>query len=123
MKYSLWFPTHGVEVGSFRSWLAQAFDQPAYRLDAERQALVARALRELCLDRGWTLLEIEAREREVEALVEADHPPERLVHDFKIAASRALASLDGDGPKRKRFDRRARILHLATPGQASAASA
>ena len=123
MKYSLWFPTHCVEAGSFRGWLDKFFAQPAYRLDNERQAIVARAIRELCLDRGWRLLEIQPNEWDVVVVVESDHQPERIVHDFKIAASRALASLDGDGPSRKRFDRRARILPLDTPNQASAASA
>ncbi|MBY0506121.1 MAG: hypothetical protein K2X03_19550 [Bryobacteraceae bacterium] len=119
MKYSLWFPTHSVEPGSFRSWFP-FLCQPAYRLDKERQAIVTRAIRELCLDRGWRLAEIEPREWEVAAVVETAHKPERVVHDFKIAASRALASLDGEGPQRKRFDRRARIRQLS---QASAASA
>lgn len=123
MKYSLWFPTHGVEAGSFRGWLDRFFAQPAYRLDNECQAIVARAIRELCLDRGWRLIEIQLKEWDVVAVVESDRKPERIVHDFKIAASRALASLDGAGPSRKRFDRRARIVQLNTPNQASAASA
>jgi len=123
MKYSLWFPTHGVEAGSFRGWLDKFFYQPAYRLDAERQAIVARAIRELCLERGWRLIEVQPREWEVVAIVESDLKPERVIHDFKIAATRALASLDGEGPNRKRFNRRARVQHLTQPEQASAASA
>ena len=123
MKYSLWFPTHGVEAGSFRGWLDKFFYQPAYRLDAERQAIVARAIRELSLERGWRLIEVQPREWEVVAIVESDLKPERVIHDFKIAATRALASLDGEGPHRKRFNRRARVQHLTQPEQASAASA
>ena len=107
MRYSLWFPTHGVEAGSLRGFLNRLFVQPAYRLDAERQSLVSRAISELCVDRGWKLLEVKAGEYGVSATVESNVTPERIIHDFKIAASLALAFLDGDGPDRKRFNRRA----------------
>lgn len=112
-----------MEPGSVRSWFERFFPQPAYRLDAERQAIVARAIRELCLDRGWRLAELASSDWDVSAIVESEQKPERVVHDFKIAASLALASLDGDGPTRKRFDRRVRIRRLSAPDQASAASA
>ena len=127
MKYSLWFPTHGVEAGSLPRWFDKFFRRPTYRLDSERQAIVARAIRELCDDRGWQLIAVEPKDWEVVAVVESPQKPERIIHDFKIAASRALASLDGDGPAHRRFDRRARIQQLSSadpePDQASAASA
>ena len=122
MKHSLWFPTHGVEKGTIRGWLDELFSQPAYQLDAERQAIVARAIREVCLDRGWQLVSVESREVDVYAVVEGSTQPERVIHDFKIAASLALASLDGEGPKRKRFDRRYRQREI-TSDRASAANA
>jgi len=122
MKYSLWFPTHGVEKGTVRGWLDELFSQPAYRLDAERQALVARSIREVCLDRGWQLVSVNPRDLEVYAVVECGIKPERVVHDLKIAASLALAAFDGEGPKRKRFNRRFRVSELV-PGQAVAANA
>ena len=122
MKYSVWFPTHGVRAGSLRGWLDRLFDQPAYRLDPERQAMVARSISEVCLDRGWRLIAVEPGERDVVAVVESAVRPERVIHDFKIAASLALASLDGDGPDRKRFNRRARVRYLKNE-QSSAAAA
>ncbi len=123
MKYSLWFPTYGVETDSFRGWLSRLWHQPTYHLDPERQALVARAISELCLDRGWRLIEVRPGERDVVAVVESAARPERVIHDFKIAASLALASLDGYGPDRKRFNRRARVRYLRMNEQASAAAA
>ncbi len=121
MKYSLWFPTHGVRAGSFRGWLDRLFDQPTYQLDLEKQAMVARSIQEVCLDRGWRLIAVEPGEREVVAVVESAARPERVIHDFKIAASLALASLDGYGPDRKRFNRRARVRYLKSDGLSSAA--
>ena len=112
MKYSVWFPTHGVRAGSFRGWLDRLFDQPAYQMDRERQAMVSRSISELCLDRGWRLIAVEPGEREVVAVVESAARPERVIHDFKIAASLALASLDGYGPDRTRVNRRARVRYL-----------
>jgi hypothetical protein len=123
MKYSVWFPTHGVEKGTFRSWLDELFSQPAYELDAERQAMVARAIREVCLDRGWQLMSVEPRELDVYAVVESGAAPERIIHDFKIAASLALTSLDGEGPKRKRFNRRSRVREIVVAERAAAAKA
>ncbi len=121
MKYSLWFPTHGVRAGSLRGWLDQLFDQPTYKMDPEKQAMVARSITELCLDRGWRLIAVEPSEREVVAVVESMARPERVIHDFKIAASLALASLDGHGPYRKRFDRRARVRYLKSDKLSAAA--
>jgi hypothetical protein len=119
MTYSLWFPTHGVEAG-LGGWIHRLFHQPAYKLDRERRDLVARAISERCLERGWHLVSVDPGEREIVAVVESAAKPERVIHDFKIAASRALASLDGDGPDRKRFDRRARVRYLSNPNSAEA---
>jgi hypothetical protein len=116
MTYSLWFPTHGVDA---RGWLCRLFHQPAYQLDKERQTMVARSIKELCLDRGWQLITVEPGEREVFAVVESTSKPERIIHDFKIAATLALASLDGYGPARKRFNRRAHVRYLSDGNPAS----
>jgi hypothetical protein len=113
MRYSLWFPTHGRLEHSLRGWLARLFAAPAYRLDPERQAVAARSIRELCLDRGWQLIDVDPRELEITAVVECDADAERVLHGFKITASRALAALDGEGPNRKRFSRKAHIRKLA----------
>ena len=113
MKYSLWFPTHGAHDGSLRGWLRDLFQhQPAYKLDGTRQAIVARSITELCLDRGWRLVSIEPGEMKVSAVVECERKPERVIHDFKLTASRALASLDGYGPAIRRFNRRAHFRQL-----------
>lgn len=113
MRYSLWFPTHGRLENSLRGWLTRLFEAPVYRLDSERQAVAARSIRELCLDRGWRLIEVDPGELENTAVVECDAEAERVVQGFKITASRALAALDGEGPNRKRFSRKAHIRQLA----------
>ena len=123
MKYSVWFPTHGVRTSYFRGWFDRLFGQPTYQLDLERRAMVARSIAEVCHDRGWRLIAVEPGEREVVAVVESAARPERVIHDFKIAASLALASLDGDGPERKRFNRRARVRYLKNNGRATSAVA
>lgn len=112
MTYSLWFPTHGVEAG-LGGWIHRLFHQPVYKLDSERRQIAARAITERCLERGWRLVSVDPGECEIVAVVECTAKPERVIHDFKIAASLALASLDGDGVDRKRFDRRARVRYLS----------
>lgn len=125
MKYSVWFPTHGPTHGAsyFRGWFERVFSQPAYRLDRERQLLVERSIREVCHERGWRLVSFQSTEMEVAAVVESDAKPERVIRVFKVAASLALAALDGYGPERKRFNRHARIRELTSSDRASATSA
>jgi len=109
MRYSLSFPTHGAGGAPMRGWVDWLLGRPGYRLDAECQALAARAIQEVCLDRGWRLVSIRTGEIEVAVVVDGEIQPERMIHEFKLAASRALVLVDGGGPSRKRFDRRARI--------------
>ena len=79
MKYSVWFPTHGVRTSYFRGWFDRLFGQPTYQLDLERRAMVARSIAEVCHDRGWRLIAVEPGEREVVAVVESAARPERVI--------------------------------------------
>ena len=73
---------------------------------------MARAIAEVCLDQGWSLENVETADVLVSVVVESFAEPGKVVHHFKVAASRALALLDGKGPERRRFNRRADIVRL-----------
>lgn len=80
-------------------------DQPQYFLDRDRRVIVLRALREVCLHRGWTLWAAHVRTNHVHIVVDADVRPEIAMHAFKAYASRGLNRLGCDVADRKRWAR------------------
>ncbi len=93
-----------LEADSTRALSARRLmDQPPYIMDTARRQVVATALAERCLDRGWELLAAHVRSNHVHIVVEADIRPERLMNDLKSYSSRALNRRGIDGPDRKRW--------------------
>jgi len=80
----------------------QQMDQVPHLLDRHRRATVRDALREVCLQRAWSLFAAHARTNQVHAVVEADVQPEKIMHAFKSYASRNLNRRGVDEPDRKR---------------------
>jgi prepilin-type N-terminal cleavage/methylation domain-containing protein len=77
-------------------------DQPPYELDAVRRGKVLQAIQNVCAHRGWWLFAAHVRATHVHVIVQAGDPPERVMNDFKIYASRSLneAGFDEFGCKR-----------------------
>ena len=81
----------------------QQMHQVPYLLDGDRRPTVLDALREVCLQRGWSLFAAHVRTNHVHAVVEADVRLEKIMHAFKSYASRNLNRLGVDEPDRKRW--------------------
>src|SRR5579862_6157002 len=73
-----------------------AMSQPPFSLDAPRRAIVLATIREVCQHRGWSLLACHVRTTHVHFVVQANAPPEKVMNDCKVYASRRLteAGLD-----------------------------
>jgi len=80
-------------------------NQAPYLLDRDSRAAVLGALREVCRQRGWSLLAAHVRTNHVHVVVEAEVRPEKVMKDFKSYASRGLNRLGRDGSDRKRWAR------------------
>src|SRR4051794_23299374 len=85
--------------------MRKQMDQVPYLLDKDRRVTVLNALREVCFHRGWSFWAAHVRTNHVHAVVEADVPPEKVMHAFKSYASRSLNRLGIDGTDRKRWAR------------------
>ena len=83
----------------------ELMDQLPYLLDGNQRAAVLAAIREVCSQRGWSLLAAHVRTNHVHAVAEAHVRPEKIMNDFKSYASRSLNRLGRDGPGRKRWAR------------------
>ena len=80
-------------------------NEPPYEMDSDGRAIVLQTLAEVCSHRGWNLLAAHVRTNHVHVIVEAEVPPERVMNDCKVYASRALNRLDGQEPGRRRWAR------------------
>ena len=94
----------------------QNMDQPAYQLDAQRRDTVMRAIQEVCEYRGWRLQAAHVRSTHVHVVVTANHPPEKVMNDFKAYSSRALSAARLDAPNRKRWSRHGSTRYLNNEG-------
>ena len=79
--------------------------QAPYLLGRGSRETVLKALREVCVHRGWSLLAAHVRTNHVHAVVVADVRPERVLNDFKSYASRGLNRMGKERPDRKRWAR------------------
>jgi REP element-mobilizing transposase RayT len=79
--------------------------QPPYELGSDSRAIVLETLKEVCLHRGWNLLAAHVRSNHVHVILEAEVPPEKVMNDFKVYASRALNRLEGEEGCRRRWAR------------------
>ena len=96
-------------------------DQPAYTLDAPRQAIVLQTIQEVCAYRGWSLLAAHVRTNHVHVVVHASQAPEKAMTDFKAYTSRKLNAAGFDEPERKRWSRHGSTRYLWQPEHVEAA--
>jgi REP element-mobilizing transposase RayT len=90
-------------------------DQDCYNLDQIRRDAVLEPIREVCGQRGWSLLAAHVRSNHVNTVVQAEAPPERVMNDFKAYASRRLNQMRLDEPDRKRWARHGSTRFLWKP--------
>jgi len=100
---------------------AARMNQGPYRLDRIRRDAVLGAIQEVCAHRGWVLLAAHVRSNHVHTVVEAEHPPERVMSDFKSYASRRLNAMRLEAPNRRRWARHGSTRWLWKPQHVSAA--
>jgi REP element-mobilizing transposase RayT len=111
-----------LEVDSARAAAVRArMDQEPYNLDQIRREGVLEGIQEVCGRRGWNLLAAHVRSNHVHTVVEAEAPPERVMHDFKSYASLRLNRMKLDEPGRKRWARHGSTRWLWKPQHVSAA--
>lgn len=78
------------------------------------------AIREVCTHRGWSLLAAHVRSNRVHTVVEVEAPPEGVMNDFEVYASRHLNRMGLDGQGRKRWARHGSTRWLWKPEHISA---
>jgi REP element-mobilizing transposase RayT len=111
-----------LEVDSARAAAERdRMDQSPYDLDPIRRDTVLEAIQEVCARRGWSLLAAHVRSSHVHTVVEAEVPPERVMHDFKTYASHRLNRMSLDDPDRKRWARHGSTRWPWKPQHVSAA--
>jgi REP element-mobilizing transposase RayT len=71
-------------------WEHRHTRQAAVTLDAVARRLVKAAITEVCAHRNWSVHALNVRTNHVHAVVAAPVRPERIVHDLKSYATRAL---------------------------------
>jgi len=80
-----------------------------YILDAAGRQTVLETIQEVCSHRGWKLITAHVRTTHVHVIVEAEKPPEAVLHDFKAYASRRLNEHD---ERANRWTRRGSTRYL-----------
>jgi REP element-mobilizing transposase RayT len=79
-------------------------EQP-YSIQPEQREIVMQSIREVCLNRGWTLHAVHVRTTHVHVVAESDHRPEAMMNTFKAYASRALNRSGAGGDSKRRWAR------------------
>ena len=79
--------------------------QPAYTLDFQRRDLVLNSIIKLFQIRSWELFALHVRSNHVHLLGAAEIKPERMMHDCKSFASRALNQAKIESSERRRWTR------------------
>jgi REP element-mobilizing transposase RayT len=88
--------------------------EPLYHLDAPRRQIMLHALWEIARRKRWTLHAAHVRPSHVHIVVTADGSPERVMNDFKAAASRRLNKAFPDEDGRTRWTRHGSTRYLWT---------
>jgi REP element-mobilizing transposase RayT len=91
-----------------------ALREPPYQLDAPRRQVALQALCEIARRKGWTLHAAHVRSNHVHLVVTAAGPPERILNDFKTAASRRLNQAFPAERLRRRWTRHGSTRYLWT---------
>ena len=86
--------------------------QRPYSLDKVRRKIVLKAIRDVCIYRGWELIALHIRSTHLHVVVSAGADPERVMRDFKKYASRALNDAGIDSKDRKRWTRHGSTRYL-----------
>ena len=95
--------------------------QEPSELDSQQRALVLESILEVCSYRGWELLAAHVRSSHVHMVVVAEESPERILHDVKAYASRALNQSGLDESSGPRWTRHGSTRYLWKPEQIGAA--
>jgi REP element-mobilizing transposase RayT len=88
--------------------------EPPYLLDGPRRQVTLQALCEIAGRKGWTLHAVHVRSNHVHIIVTAEGPPERVLNDFKTAASRRLNKAFPAERDRTRWTRHGSTRYLWT---------
>jgi REP element-mobilizing transposase RayT len=84
----------GARVATAYAFFAQAshavMKDESFELNEAHRQIVLKAIVGVCQYRGWALLAAHVRTAHVHVVVDADIAPERIMHDLKSYASRAL---------------------------------
>ena len=100
---------------------ARRMEETPYEMDRHRRDLVLQTIQEICSYRGWILLAAHVRTNHVHVVVQAAAPPERVMNDFRVLASRKLNEKGLDRPQRKRWSRHGSTRYLWTSKHVEAA--
>ena len=96
-------------------------NQRPYLLNHGRRFLVLRAIQEVCSHHKWTLFAAHVRNQHIHLVVAAEDAPEKVLHDVKAYASRALNRSGLDSGERQRWTRHGSTRYLWKPEQIGAA--
>jgi REP element-mobilizing transposase RayT len=96
-------------------------EQAPYHLDAPARDTVLQSIQEVCSHRGWKLIAAHVRTTHVHLVVEADKPPEAVMHDFKAYAARLLNQRETNTPETKRWTRHGSTRYLWKDDEVAAA--
>jgi REP element-mobilizing transposase RayT len=88
--------------------------EPSYHLDGPRRQITLHALCEIARRKGWALHAAHVRSNHVHLVVTAAGPPERVMNDFKTAASRRLNKASPAERDRTRWTRHGSTRYLWT---------
>jgi REP element-mobilizing transposase RayT len=88
--------------------------EPPYHLDEPRRQVMLHALCEIARRKGWSLHAVHVRSNHVHIVVTAEVPPERILNDFKTAASRRLNKTFPGEEDRRRWTRHGSTRYLWT---------
>jgi REP element-mobilizing transposase RayT len=82
-------------------YCGKQMSRPAYFLSTPRsRELVRAAIVDVCRFRSWPLYALHVRTTHVHGVVDSDSPADRVLHDWKAYATRALRSAGVGSPER-----------------------
>ena len=99
---------------TLRQMDAERLTAPPMKLGAVERKIVERAIREVCLARGYTLIAINVRTNHVHVVVNNCGKPERMMDSFKAYSTRALRAANLIGPETKPWSRHGSTRYLWT---------
>jgi REP element-mobilizing transposase RayT len=112
-----YIPSHPARRGAEEARM----DHTPYSLDAPARDTVLQSIQQVCSHRSWTLIAAHVRTTHVHAVVQADKPPEAVMHDFKAYAARLLNQREENAPGIKRWTRHGSTRYLWKDDEVAAA--